>query len=523
MSRNSKLQYLWAAVMVALLGACKDSPIEPDVPGAATAMVAASGVTFEGVAHSSHTLQVRVTDAKGRSVQGVVVNWKVASGGGSVSSATSTTDAAGIASANWTLGAFADEQKVTAESNRLSTISFTGTVPVATFTISPVEVKLWPGDKTQLSPQAKDATGTILEGVKPTWSTSQPAVVTVVEDKVLVALAPGVATVRASFRSIEASVNATILPIVRVKAWSLDETDVSGQRATVEWGGKATAAPVVAMSPYGEAVLRLDSPVPESASVRIRVDAENAGARRYHPAVIEVKGGELPTEVKVGLMPLRFTIPFGCFAGQTVDVSARAVLTPADEYGSFYYRDPKKPEIFGLSPEVLPMKVGIELTDGATAEDADSVWAALQGLEQCVWPGGAGTLYQRVDPAELTGNGLRVKFDFSLYASSGGPAGWPDVSGGRLTLAAAPSTRPQELWYLARGHFQHEAIHALGFNHSTGEYPSLMGSVEVTGLTAHDVAYIRLMQLAYELRKAHGIPAENFFTAAARGEELFGR
>jgi len=522
MSRNSKLQYLWAAVMVALLGACKDSPIEPDVPGAATAMVAASGVTFEGVAHSSHTLQVRVTDAKGRSVQGVVVNWKVASGGGSVSSATSTTDAAGIASANWTLGAFADEQKVTAESNRLSTISFTGTVPVATFTISPVEVKLWPGDKTQLSPQAKDATGTILEGVKPTWSTSQPAVVTVVEDKVLVALAPGVATVRASFRSIEASVNATILPIVRVKAWSLDETDVSGQRVTVEWGTKAAQAALVAASPWGEAVFRLEAPIPESASVRISVDAENTSSRRYHPAVVEMAGGELPAEVKVGLMPLRFTIPFGCFAGQTVDVSAKEALTPVDEYGAFYYT---KPVIYGLSPEVLPMKVGINLTDGATAEDADSVWAALQGLEKCIWPGGAGTLYQRVDPAELADpnvKGLRIKFDFSLYASFGGTAK-PDVSGGEITFGVAPSTRPLELWYLARGHFQHEAIHALGFNHSTGNYPSLMGSVEVTGLTAYDVAYMRLMQLAYELKKTHGIPPENFFTAAARGEELFGR
>jgi hypothetical protein len=449
------------------------------------------------------------------------VNWKVASGGGSVSSATSATDAAGIALSNWTLGAFADEQKVTAESARLSTISFTGTVPVATLTVSPVEVKLWPGDKTQLSAQARDAAGTVLGGVKPTWSTSQSAVATVAEGGMLSAIGAGEAIVKATFGGIESLVNATILPIVRVKAWSLDQTDVSGQRVTVEWGTKAAATALVAASPWGEAVFRLEAPIPESASVRISVDAENTSSRRYHPAVIEVKGGELPTEIKVGLVPLRFTIPFGCFAGQTVDVSAEAAL--AVELGSDgigesrwgpFYRSEKS--IFGTPSDAVPIPVAI--SSDFNEADATAIWAALQDLAGCIWPGG--NLYSRVD--SLTGKGLKVAWN----------PGGSYYQGGTVYLSITPSRTPLFADAFVET-LQHETIHSLGFYHlSACQTSSVMRSgwcdpdtrvPDPPRVTPADVAYIRLMQLAYELRKAHGIPPENFFTAAARGEELFGR
>ncbi len=65
-------------------------------------------------------LAVLVTDGSGLPVSGVVVNWQVGSGGGSLSSATSTTNASGIATVAWTLGGTAGSQVVTADVSGLS-------------------------------------------------------------------------------------------------------------------------------------------------------------------------------------------------------------------------------------------------------------------------------------------------------------------------------------------------------------------------------------------------------------------
>ncbi len=59
-------------------------------------------------------LVVKVTNAANAAVAGVTVNWAVATGGGSVSAATSVTNASGLAQINWTLGATVGAQTATA-------------------------------------------------------------------------------------------------------------------------------------------------------------------------------------------------------------------------------------------------------------------------------------------------------------------------------------------------------------------------------------------------------------------------
>jgi len=68
----------------------------------------------------STSLSVLVTDQGGTGVAGVVVNWAVGSGGGSVSAPTSTTNASGVASINRTLGPGAGTQTTTATKSGLS-------------------------------------------------------------------------------------------------------------------------------------------------------------------------------------------------------------------------------------------------------------------------------------------------------------------------------------------------------------------------------------------------------------------
>jgi hypothetical protein len=76
-------------------------------------------------------LVVKVTDASNAAVAGVTVNWAVATGGGSVSSATSITNATGLAQINWTLGSTAGTQTAKASVSGLTgspvTFSATGT------------------------------------------------------------------------------------------------------------------------------------------------------------------------------------------------------------------------------------------------------------------------------------------------------------------------------------------------------------------------------------------------------------
>jgi hypothetical protein len=74
-------------------------------------------------------LVVVVKDAGNNAVAGVSVAWAVGSGGGSVSAATSTTNAAGEAQISWTLGAAVGTQSVTASVTGLtgSPVSFTAT------------------------------------------------------------------------------------------------------------------------------------------------------------------------------------------------------------------------------------------------------------------------------------------------------------------------------------------------------------------------------------------------------------
>jgi hypothetical protein len=90
---------------------------------------AQSGNTGSALADS---LVVRVTDSFGNPVSGAIVTWTVTAGGGSVSPASSATNATGEARTRWTLGAAAGQQSVSATVGSLPPLVFTATANVAT-------------------------------------------------------------------------------------------------------------------------------------------------------------------------------------------------------------------------------------------------------------------------------------------------------------------------------------------------------------------------------------------------------
>jgi len=125
-----------------LVAACSsNSPTNTNTPTpAAIAVFTGNNQTSVAGAALFTPLSVRVTDAAGAPVAGVVVTWSVTSGGGSVNPATSTTDSTGRASSVLTLGTTVGVQSARASVAAVSTsASFVATAvasgPVSAITL----------------------------------------------------------------------------------------------------------------------------------------------------------------------------------------------------------------------------------------------------------------------------------------------------------------------------------------------------------------------------------------------------
>jgi plastocyanin len=123
-----------ALAVASLLAACGGggggSGTGPCTPGAATQLVKSGG---DGQAWYFNNplpagLSVKALDANNCAVPGVVVNWAVASGGGAVSPAQTTTNSSGVASVNDSVGS-STPQSVTATPaiTSLPTLTFSAT------------------------------------------------------------------------------------------------------------------------------------------------------------------------------------------------------------------------------------------------------------------------------------------------------------------------------------------------------------------------------------------------------------
>lgn len=134
-----RLRHLVLGLLTVAFAAC--SPNSTNAPGGGVTPFTVA--VFNGNLQSSLAgatlvtpLTVVVTDANGTPVSGAQVNWLIASGGGSVSPTTSTTDANGRASTIFTLGSTVGTQTVSAATANASTgVTFSATaaanVPVS--------------------------------------------------------------------------------------------------------------------------------------------------------------------------------------------------------------------------------------------------------------------------------------------------------------------------------------------------------------------------------------------------------
>jgi protocatechuate 3,4-dioxygenase beta subunit len=99
------------------------------VPGTASRLVQVSGNNQSGppTRELSNPLVVRLVDQEGNGVPGRAVTWVVGTGGGNVSSATSTTDGGGESQVRWTLGSGLGLNTVNAVVSGVGVVTFRAT------------------------------------------------------------------------------------------------------------------------------------------------------------------------------------------------------------------------------------------------------------------------------------------------------------------------------------------------------------------------------------------------------------
>lgn len=118
------------ALTTLLPAACRSGDGEVGPGPTPTAIRAEAGNQQTGIvgAALATALSVVVTDKDNKPIAGRRVDWNVASGSGSVSPTSSTTNSSGVATSLWTLGTTAGTARLTAQVTGVNPVTFTATV-----------------------------------------------------------------------------------------------------------------------------------------------------------------------------------------------------------------------------------------------------------------------------------------------------------------------------------------------------------------------------------------------------------
>ena len=131
---------------------------------AALTIAGGDGQTGSVAQPLANPLVLKVTDAQGGALPGVVVTWAVVTGAGSVGATSTTTDAAGLASVTWTLGTVVGPNSVSAGATGLTSVSFlavafAGPPAQLAFSVQPSNVTAGVGISPAIQVAVQDAQG----------------------------------------------------------------------------------------------------------------------------------------------------------------------------------------------------------------------------------------------------------------------------------------------------------------------------------------------------------------------------
>ena len=180
------------------------------------AKVAGDEQTGEVDSPLSDPVRVQVLDANHVGVAGVRVEWKVSEDGGAVVPVTGTTDAAGYASADWTLGSVEGGYLLTAEVSGVGSVRFSAngkgkSDQIVRVTVDPSTLTLdSAGARGTLSATAWGKNGKPVEGATFHWSSLTPEVAVVDSVGRVTARTAGAALVVALTATLADTANVTV-------------------------------------------------------------------------------------------------------------------------------------------------------------------------------------------------------------------------------------------------------------------------------------------------------------------------
>lgn len=254
--------------------------------------------------------------------------------------------------------------------------------------------------------------------------------------------------------------------------------------------------------------------------VELRVDAARAESAAFHPARLRLGPAELAREQEIVLVPLRWTIRAGRYAGREVEVGlARAFSPPCAGCTGFFRAlgapaDSGRKRLQGWPAERFPLRVAFDREwngERVTERDSLAFWEDAGELNEIF---GAGLFrpanYADAVPREDGGpdDVILVWFDPEMHGLGGigtAVSNGDAIEYGDLRLNREALRRE----VTSPGLVQHELMHALGFGH-TCAWRSVVADVHrcpylrAPTATEEDVAYAELAAELRALVRGHG-------------------
>ncbi len=286
------------------------------------------------------------------------------------------------------------------------------------------------------------------------------------------------------------------LPVLHGMLVNVDSAPVAGASVVVDWGG---IIDTIAADSAGRFAIMQRSTPRDTVTVSIVPDAA------FHGAVLRIPVDRIRDEADVVLLPNRWAIRGGAFAGDTVSFSPAAALRRS-ERESFSRiassRHGARRDMVAWPRERLPIPLAIHRDSGQRITEADSVelWRTIAALE-----GELGmVLFKPANDSAVIedGWGASVRVDPSLTASGLTFDTWQGP--GQLFDAAITVRHASD--FADRTIMFHELLHALGFGH-TSAWSSIMAkhvSAATQALTEEDVAYTQVLLRLAEVQRALG-------------------
>jgi hypothetical protein len=273
-----------------------------------------------------------------------------------------------------------------------------------------------------------------------------------------------------------------------------DGEPVAGVRVIVVWSRDTTAFDAADTLPV-DAAGRFAALVRPTADDSIRIVVSASGESPYHGAALALPRARADEEIRIVLVPRRWTIERGPFQGETIAIDPAAALHRSpDRSGPSFARVTRRRTV-GWAPESYPIPIAFRHAAGAYVGARDSVefWAAARAVESAI----GASLFRPTDDTTIAGRVYPVTVGVGRIGAAGVTyVSWDrdgNIFEGSITFRSTRELRAPSI-------VEHELLHLLGFGH-TAAWPSALEAQAPAArtITADDVAYAQLLLRVHAL------------------------